>query len=330
MYGLRNGTFLLPWVLLVAGLCCGCDRTKETTSRSSTNIVTTCGMVTDIVKIVAGDKADVTGLMGAGVDPHLYKPTRSDVKQLIAADLVFYSGLLLEGRMSDVFENVRGRGKPVYAVTEVINKSYLREPPEFKGHPDPHVWMDVAAWSQCVGAVAQGLSKFDPPNADFYKQNAEAYRAELKTLDDYVRKVIATIPQDQRILVTAHDAFGYFSRAYKIPVESVQGLTTESLPSIADINRLVDVLVERKVQAVFVEASVNPKNIQAVIAGANSRGWTVKIGGQLFSDAMGPADTYEGTYVGMMDHNATVIARALGGEAPEKGMNGKLRTAAEE
>ena len=288
-------------------------------------IVTTCSMVTDIVRHVAGDKANVVGLMGEGVDPHLYKATSNDVKQLMAADIVFYSGLMLEGRMSDTFTQVARTGKPVFAVTEGIDPSYLREPPEFLGHYDPHVWMDVSAWNECVALVHAELSKFDPPNAALYKENSERLRAQLKELDNYVKKVVASIPETQRVLVTAHDAFGYFSRAYGIPVRSVQGLTTESEPSVQDINDLVGFIVSRKVPSIFIESSVSEKNIRAVVEGARDKGWTVKIGGSLFSDAMGPEGTYEGTYIGMLDHNATLIARTLGGAAPDRGMQGKLK-----
>lgn len=289
-------------------------------------IVTTCGMVTDIVQQVAGDDAQVTGLMGAGVDPHLYKPTRSDVQQLLAADVVFYSGLTLEGKMGDTFAKIGRSGKPVFAVTEGIEESYLREPEEFAGHTDPHVWMDVKAWSACVQFVADSLAQFDPKHATEYQQRAKAYREQLTGLNDYVRQTIQTIPEQQRVLVTAHDAFGYFSRAYGIPVRSAQGLSTESEAGLNDINALIEFIAERKLQAIFVESSVNPKNIQAIVEGVESRGANVSIGGELFSDAMGPADTYEGTYVGMIDHNATTIARALGGEAPAAGWQGKLKT----
>lgn len=287
-------------------------------------LVTTCGMVTDIVTQVAGSHAKVHGIMGEGVDPHLFKPTRDHIKDLMHADVIVYSGLMLEGRMGDTFAKIGRSGKPVFAVTEGIDESYLREPPEMEGHVDPHVWMDVSAWSACVEFAAKALSEFDPKHADDYKKNAEAYRAELKELDAYVRKSIATIPEQQRVLVTAHDAFGYFSRAYKIPVLSAQGVSTESEAGVHDVNKLVDELVTRKVPAVFFESSVSPKNIQAVIEGAGRKGHTVRIGGELFSDAMGKGGTYEGTYIGMLDHNATTITRALGGDAPAKGMQGKL------
>jgi manganese/zinc/iron transport system substrate-binding protein len=292
--------------------------------RERYRVVATVSMVADIVRNVAGERAEVIGLLGAGVDPHTYKPTRDDVQRLLAADVVFYSGLVLEGRMGDTFAKVARSGKPVYAVTEEIDESYLLEPPEFAGHPDPHVWMDVAAWSECVAFVGEALAEFDPPRAEEYQKNAEAYRAQLAKLDEYCRKVIASIPEEQRVLVTAHDAFGYFGRAYGIEVRSPQGITTESEPSVDDINRLVDFLVERKVGAIFVESSVSEKNMRAIIEGAASRGWKVTIGGNLYSDAAGAPGTYEETYIGMLDHNATRIAQALGGEAPERGMNGKL------
>lgn len=290
-------------------------------------IVTTCVMVTDIVEQVAGDKAKVSGIMGEGVDPHLYKPTRNDVTKLLQADVIFYSGLLLEGKMTVAFEQAGNQEISVHAVTAVIERSYLREPPEFEGHPDPHVWMDVSAWSQCVGGIAESLSKFDPDNAEAYQSNAKGYQKQLKELDDYVKKVIATIPKEQRVLVTAHDAFGYFSRAYGIEIRSVQGLSTESAAGLRDIEDLVKFIVKRKVSAIFVETSVSEKNIQALVEGAEKKGWKVRIGGSLYSDAMGAPGTYEGTYIGMLDHDATIITRALGGTAPEKGMNGKLRSA---
>lgn len=329
---------LRRWLTLPLVLCLliGCDQATQSDSSSDRlaslsasrsypyQIVTTCGMVTDIVRQVAGDKATVTGLMGEGVDPHLYKPTRNDVRELMGADVVFYSGLMLEGRMGDNFTSLARTGKPVYPVTEGLATEYLREPPEFQGHYDPHVWMDVSAWSECVALVAKALGNYDTANADFYLTNAERYRSELAKLDEYARKSIATIPEDRRVLVTAHDAFGYFSRAYAIDVRSVQGLSTESEAAVQDINNLVNFIVEKKIPAIFVESSVSEKNMRAIIEGAAQQQWEVKIGGELFSDAMGKTGTYEGTYLGMIDHNVTIITRALGGQAPESGFNGKL------
>ena len=284
----------------------------------------TIGMVADIVRQVVDDKGEVTNIIGEGVDPHLYKPTRNDVLTLMNSDVVFYSGLMLEGKMGDMLVKVATRGKKVYAVTELIDESFLLEPAEFAGHFDPHVWMDVKGWMKAVDAVAKALAEFDPSNAGAYQANAKAYNTELKKLDDYVLKVIASVPEKSRVLITAHDAFNYFGRAYKLEVKGIQGISTESESGLQDINRLVDFIVERDIKAVFVESSVSRKNVDALIEGAKSKGKEVKVGGELFSDAMGKPGSYEGTYIGMLDHNATIIARALGGEAPEKGMNGKL------
>jgi len=284
-------------------------------------------MVADLVRHVAGEHGEVTALMGSGVDPHLFKTTRNDIKRLQEAQIVFYSGLMLEGRMQDALRQVNRPNRPVVAVTDQLvrsDKTYLRSPPEFEGHYDPHVWMDVSAWSQCLDIITETLSAQDPAHTDDYQRNTVAYKTELAALHDYVCDVIKSIPASQRVLVTAHDAFGYFGRTYGIDVRSVQGVTTESEAGVSDVNRLVDFLVERKLPAIFVESSVNEKNILAVIEGATARGVTVNVGGELFSDAMGPEGRYEGTYIGMIDHNATQIARALGGTAPEKGFHGQL------
>jgi manganese/zinc/iron transport system substrate-binding protein len=287
-------------------------------------IVTTIAMVKDIVQNVAGDKARVVGLMGEGVDPHLYKPTRDDVAKLLQADVVFYSGLMLEGRMTDTFLKIARKGTPVFAVTELLDEKFLLEPEEFQGHTDPHVWMDVKGWMAGVKVVARSLGEVDADNAAHYQQNAERYNAQLAKLDDYAKQALASIPQERRVLITAHDAFNYFGRAYSIEVRGIQGISTESEAGVADINKLVDFLVERKIPAIFVESSVSDKNVKALVEGCKSRGHTVKIGGTLFSDAMGAPGTYEGTYLGMIDHNVTTITRALGGQAPERGLNGKL------
>lgn len=286
-------------------------------------VVATTGMVADIVRAVAGDKAEVSNIIGEGVDPHLYKPTRADVARLMEADVVFYSGLLLEGKMSDVLVKV-SQDKPVKAVTELVEESYLLEPPEMQGHFDPHLWMDVQGWMEAVKAVTRALTAYDSANAAYYQKNSEEYLVQLKALDDYAREKVATIPEKSRVLVTAHDAFNYMGRAYGLEVVGIQGISTESEAGLDDLNKLVDLLVERQITAVFIETSVADKNIKALLEGARARGHQVQIGGELFSDAMGAPGTYEGTYLGMIDHNITTIVRALKGEAPETGLNGKL------
>ncbi len=282
----------------------------------------TVGMVADIVREVAGDKADVTNIIGSGVDPHVYSPTRSDVAVLLKSDIIFYSGLLLEGQMTDILAKI-SRKRPVYAVTELLHDDYLLRDPQ-TGHHDPHVWMDVNGWSKAVAVVSDKLAAFDPPGADDYRKNADAYQSRLERLDAYARAAINAIPDNQRVLLTAHDAFNYMGRAYGIEVKGIQGISTESEAGLKDINRLVDLLVNRRIPAVFVETSVSDKNVKALIEGAAARNHRVTIGGSLFSDAMGPPGTYEGTYEGMIDHNMTVIARALGGKVPAGGMQGKL------
>tara|TARA_R110002096_G_scaffold173781_2_gene347954 strand:- start:104920 stop:105921 length:1002 start_codon:yes stop_codon:yes gene_type:complete len=305
-------------------VACGDPAPKSSTTADQLTIVTTTGMITDPVTQIAGNHASVTGIMGTGIDPHLYKPTRTDITKLMGADIVLYSGLLLEGRMTDAFVRIASSGITVRAVTEAIDEDSLLAPPEFAGHHDPHLWMDPVAWSLAIDVMAQTLIDKDPANAESYRANADSYKAQISALHAYAERVLATVPQDQRILITAHDAFNYFGRRYNYQVVGIQGISTESEAGVRDIERLVDLLVDNKVKAVFIETTVSERNINALIAGANARGHKVIIGGSLFSDAMGQEDTYEGTYIGMIDHNITTIARALGGDAPERGMNGLL------
>ncbi|MFG0274804.1 MAG: metal ABC transporter solute-binding protein, Zn/Mn family [Phycisphaerales bacterium] len=287
-------------------------------------VVCTIGQIADITRQVAGDRAEVIGLLGPGVDPHLYKLTRSDVGQLRAADLVFYNGLLLEGKMIDALVRLASSGKPVHAVTESIDEENLLTPEAFAGAYDPHVWMDPQAWAKAVEQVRDRLIAFDPAGEAAYRGNAGAYLDELAALDAYAERVLATVPADRRVLVTAHDAFNYFGRRFGFEVLGIQGISTESEAGVREIESLVNVLVERGIPAVFVETTVSQRNIKALIEGARSRGHEVVIGGSLFSDAMGAGGTYEGTYLGMLDHNVTTIAPALGGAPPARGWKGRL------
>ena len=287
---------------------------------------TTVAMITDVVRKVAGDQAQVQGIIGEGIDPHLYKPTSSDVKLLQASDIIFYSGLNLEGKMGDVLVRMATSGKTVTAVTETLlnDGSYVMT--DDADHYDPHVWMDVGGWIQATQVIGESLAKFDPDNAALYMENAKEYTSQLEELNAYGKQAFATIPRNQRVLVTAHDAFNYMGRAYDLEVRGIQGISTESEAGLKDINDLVNFLVDNDIPAVFVESSVSQKNVRALLEGARSKGHDVKIGGELFSDAMGETGTYEGTYIGMLDHNITTIVRALGGQAPVKGLNGKLTT----
>ena len=288
-------------------------------------VTATVGMVADLVRNVGGDRVSVTQICGSGVDPHMFKATRDDLLVIRRADVVFYSGLMLEGKMSDVLVK-EARSRPVIAVTEALEGSVLLEPEDFAGHFDPHVWMDVSAWSKCVDVVANELSSFDPDGESVYRTNATAYQVELASLHEYGKKVIASIPESGRILVTSHDAFNYFGRAYGLRVLGVQGISTESEAGLQRINDLVNLLVNKRVKSVFIESSVSADNIEALVEGAKAKGREVKIGErELFSDAMGEDGTYEGTYIGMLDHNITMVTRGLGGDAPAAGLNGKLK-----
>tara|TARA_R110002096_G_scaffold139504_6_gene293856 strand:+ start:631 stop:1614 length:984 start_codon:yes stop_codon:yes gene_type:complete len=302
-----------------------CGEKAPSESEGPYTVAATIGMIADIVREVAGDSVQVKGIIGEGVDPHLYKPTSTDVKALQAADVVFYNGLMLEGKMGDVLVRLARTGKPVYAVTEEILtlSDYILTDEE--SHEDPHVWMDVQGWIKAVNVVTKALSEYDSTNAATYQSNASSYIEKLEALDAYAKKSISTIPVAQQVLVTAHDAFNYMARAYGLEVKGIQGLSTESEAGVKDIEDLVTFLVDKKIPAVFVESSVSDKNVRALVEGANAIDHQIVVGGELFSDAMGPAGTYEGTYIGMIDHNVTIITRALGGDAPEKGLNGKLK-----
>jgi len=313
-------------LLLLAALAMlqpGCSDTPAP-KEGPYRVVATVGMIADIAREIAGPLAQVDGIIGEGVDPHLYKPTAPDVKAMQSADVVFYNGLLLEGKMTDILVKLASSGKRVHAVTEGLaeDSGYVLSGED--EHHDPHVWMDVKGWIAATKIVEKALAEFDSANAATYQANATAYRAKLEALDQYAKTSIASIPETQRVLVTAHDAFQYLSRAYGIEVRGIQGMSTESEAGVKDIEDLVSFLVARKIPAVFVESSVSDKNVRALLEGASAKGHNVIIGGELYSDAMGAGGTYEGTYLGMIDHNITTITRALGGTAPEKGFQGKL------
>lgn len=324
---LAIGVTLLGLMGLVGA---GCERGDESAAPKSAEdrltLVATIGMLEDVVREVAGDRAEVLGMMGPGVDPHLYQPTRTDVGQMIDADAIFLNGLLLEGQLTESIDRASAQGKPVFAVAEALDEQYLLRAEGSEKEFDPHVWMDPALWARVVGVVRDALIEIDPEGAEEYRANAAVYRERVEALDAYASGVLASVPEEQRVLVTAHDAFNYFGRRFGYEVEGVQGISTQSEAGGRDIERLVDLLVDRKIGAVFVESTVSERSIESLIGGAAAEGHTVVIGGELFSDAMGDAGTYEGTYIGMIDHNVTRIARALGGEAPDGGFQGKLGT----
>ncbi|MEM6333216.1 MAG: zinc ABC transporter substrate-binding protein [Planctomycetota bacterium] len=320
----RRLTLAASLAALVAALALIATLGPASADEPKFKVAATIGMVGDIVEQVAGDRAEVITLMGPGVDPHLYKPTRNDIANLMSADVIFYNGLLLEGRMTDALVRAATSGKKVYAVTELLDESTLLEPEDFEGLYDPHVWMDPAAWATTIPIIRDRLTDYDPEGASVYQANAQAALARINELDAYAAQALASVPEQSRVLVTAHDAFNYLGSRFGYEVVGIQGLSTESEAGVRDIERMVDMLVERDIRAVFVESTVSDRNIRALIEGAAAKGHTVTIGGELFSDAMGAPGTYRGTYVGMIDHNATTIARALGGDAPAAGLHGQL------
>jgi manganese/zinc/iron transport system substrate-binding protein len=269
------------------------------------------GMLHDAVRLIGGARVDATALMGPGVDPHLYRATAGDVQTLERADVVFYVGLELEGRMGEIFEKMTTKGRRVVAAGDAAPRELLRTPSEFEGRYDPHLWFDPTIWTHVVDAVERTLSELDPGSAELYRANAQEYRRELVALHEYARDRIAEIPEEARVLVTAHDAFGYFGERYGMEVLGIQGASTATEASAGDIRQMASAIAERRIKAIFVESSVPPSTIEALRRAVQSRGWDVRIGGELFSDAMGAEGTAEGTYAGMFRHNVDTIVEAL-------------------
>ncbi|MEO1238418.1 MAG: zinc ABC transporter substrate-binding protein [Pseudomonadota bacterium] len=287
------------------------------------DVVATTGMIADTVSRIGGDLVDVTGLMGPGVDPHAYRQTRTDILAMARADLIVANGLFLEAQLEDVLGDFSAQTSVLMAA-DGISREELLGHEDYEGKFDPHVWMDPVLWQQVVKAVETALGQVAPDAREQFAANADALRADLVALDAYSTKVLGSVAEPARVLVTAHDAFRYFGQAYDWEVAGIQGISTESEAGLARIAEVVDMLVSREIGAVFVESSVSDRNVRALIEGAAARGHEVRIGGELYSDAMGAPGTYEGTYLGMIDHNVTTIAKALGGDAPARGWQGRL------
>ena len=286
-------------------------------------VVATTGMLADLIREIGGEHVAVTGLMGPGVDPHAYRQTRSDIVAMTSADLVVWHGLYLEAQLEEFLLEL-GASKPVVALGEVVPFDQLLGHDEYDGRFDPHVWMNPRLWQQVTDGAVATLSEYFPAHADDFAAAGDAYKAELNRLAEFAEQSLATIPENQRVLITAHDAFNYFGDAYGFEVLGIQGISTESEAGLRHIEELVDRLVTDQISAVFVESSVSDRNIRALIEGAAAQGHDVVIGGELFSDAMGQEGTYEGTYIGMIDHNTTAITTALGGDVPARGLNDRL------
>lgn len=304
---------LLCLIVILASAGCDPKGQPNASVDGKLRVVATIGMITDIVKNVGADHVEVTGMMGPGVDPHLYKPSAGDVQRLASAQLIFYNGLHLESKMGDILSKMSGDTKTV-AVTDAVDRSLLLTPPEFEGQYDPHLWFDVTLWMKAVIKVRDALSEFDSDNTVTYWSNAERYLAKLAELHQYVKSQAERVPIQKRVLVTAHDAFNYFGQAYGFEVRGLQGISTATEAGIADVQGLATFISERQIPAIFVESSVSTRSLEAVKASVKSKGFEVEIGGELFSDAMGNEGTPEGTYIGMVRHNIDTIVTALLGE----------------
>ncbi len=306
--------YLMIAVFSILFVACssGNDKSANDSSSGKLNIVATTGMIADMVSVVGGDNVTVRGLMGPGVDPHLYKASAGDVALLSKADVIFYNGLHLEGKMAEIFEQMNKRGIDTVAVAEVVDKNKLLTPPEYEGNYDPHIWFNVELWMNTVGVVKETLIEMDPENSEKYTLNANAYLEELSSLNEYVKQRADSLPEDKRVLITAHDAFNYFGKGYGFEVKGLQGISTESEAGTSDVQELAIFIFERRIPAIFVESSVPPRYIEAVQAAVKSKGFDVVVGGELFSDAMGNPGTPEGNYLGMVRHNINTIVDALG------------------
>ncbi|WP_299821544.1 zinc ABC transporter substrate-binding protein [uncultured Pontibacter sp.] len=297
-------------LLLFASACTQTETKGAMEAGKRMKVVTTTSILKDAVQNILGDAADVEAVMGSGVDPHLYKATQGDLQKLTQADVIVYNGLHLEGKMGEVLEKL-SRQKTVIAGAESIPEAKLKRSPQFQDSHDPHVWFDVMLWKEVVQHLSQELEKKDPANAAAYQKNTAAYLKQLDALHQWVTSEIASIPDTQRTLITAHDAFGYFGDAYNIQVRGLQGISTVSEFGLQDVSSLVTMIAENKIKAVFVESSVSPKAIEAVVIGSEQKGHKVTIGGTLYSDALGEAGTPEGTYIGMVRHNVNTIVSSL-------------------
>ncbi len=301
---------LLPYFLLLwfgwTGVSCSPERVAET--RDKPYIVVTTGMLADALRHIAGKEADVEALMGPGVDPHLYKASQRDLEKLLKADYIFYQGLHLEGKLGDVLKKL-SRIRPVIAVADELPASRLLE--THAGYPDPHVWFDVSLWREVVGIAGHKLAEADSLRAGQYRLNTSRYMETLDSLHTWAYQEIQRIPPRQRVLITAHDAFRYFGRAYGIEVRGLQGISTLSEFGLRDVTELVGFITEQDIPAIFTETSVSDRSVTAVMAGVKKRGGKIALGGSLYSDAMGEPGTPEGTYTGMVTHNVSVLVQAL-------------------
>jgi manganese/zinc/iron transport system substrate-binding protein len=310
---MKKGISLLLLITMSFSIISGCTKVTEESSGSSDvyQIVATTTMLADLTKILGGENVEVEGLMGPGIDPHLYKASAGDVELMQNADMIVYSGLHLEGKMADIFENLEGMDKLVVEGSEDIDESKLLSSEDDESLHDPHIWFDVSLWKEVAKNVVDGLKELDSDNSDKYEENYETYLSELDELDTYITERVIEVPEESRVLITAHDAFAYFGEAYGFEVKGIQGISTASEAGTSDISNLADFIVEREIKSIFVESSVSQKNIEALQEAVQNKGFEVSIGGELYSDSLGSEDSDTETYIGTFKANIDTIVDAL-------------------
>ncbi|TFJ38934.1 manganese transporter [Carnobacterium divergens] len=303
------------YLLILIGLSLlvmvGCQNNSSQKDPNKIQVVATTTMLTDLVENIGGDKVQVNGLMGPGIDPHLYQASAKDVTKMQTADVVVHNGLHLEGKMGDVFEALNKRGKNVIKIKNGLDKTKLLKSEDNSSQPDPHIWFDVSMWQQGAKEVAKGLIKADPKNQATYQTNLDRYLAELVELDQYMMNKVQELPKEKRILVTAHDAFRYFGQRYDFEVVGLQGISTQAEAGTGDMRKLADFIVKHQIKAVFVESSVPTKTIEALQAATKAKGFDVKIGGELYSDSLGDEKHDTATYIKTLKANTDTIVNAL-------------------
>ena len=294
-------------VFLIISISCQ----QKANKNRKLQVVTTTTMITDLVKNIGGDKIDIQGLMGAGVDPHLYKASEGDVSKFFNADVIVYNGLHLEGKLEDVFEKMRQQNKQTIAASDALDTATLIGSEYFASNYDPHIWFSITNWEIITQYITDKLSELDAENAATYKLNGANYLKTLASLKTAISAQVNSLPIEKRILVTAHDAFNYFGKEFQFNVVGLQGLSTATEAGVQDVRRLASFIEEKNVKAIFVESSVPKRTVEALQEAVRAKGKEVLIGGTLYSDALGSKGTAEATYVGMYKHNVKIIVSSL-------------------
>lgn len=302
---------ILALILSLCFLLVGCSTAEVNTEDNKINVVATTTMLADLSAVIGGERVTVKGLMGPGIDPHLYQASAGDVSLMQKTDVVVYNGLHLEGKMGEVFGNLSGQGVKVICIEDGLDKSKLLASEDDDSVYDPHIWFDVSLWKDAAQIVAKGLSEADPNGKSYYESNLKSYIKELDEVEGYIRNRVEELEKTQRVLVTAHDAFQYFGNAYGFEVRGLQGISTDAEAGTADVSNLASFIVERKIRAIFVESSVPPKTIEALQAAVKAKGFDVIIGGELYSDSLGDVSSGANTYILTFKANIDTIIDAL-------------------